>query len=151
VITKTLEQRPTDATHWSTRSMAKATGMSQTAISRIWRAFGLQPHGEETFKLSTDPQFIETRRRGTVEHADEPALNVGRATADDPPGLPSRAKLRRGLRRDDVEMPVEVGDPWSHSDAAANDAGLLEATALRKLDQLGREANVGYHAASGLI
>jgi hypothetical protein len=89
-----------------------------------------------------------TRRRGTVEHADEPALNVGRATADDPPGLPSRAKLRRGLRRDDVEMPVEVDDPWSHSDAAANDAGLLEATALRKLDQLGREANVGYHAAS---
>ena len=62
VISKTLEERPKDATHWSTRSMANAIGMSQTSISRIWRAFGLQPHREETFKLSTDPQFIEKVR-----------------------------------------------------------------------------------------
>lgn len=62
VITKTLESVPSDATHWSTRSMAKATGMSQSAISRIWRAFGLQPHRVETFKLSTDPLFIEKVR-----------------------------------------------------------------------------------------
>ena len=59
VIVKTLEQTPTDATHWSTRSMAKATGMSQTAISRIWRAFGLKPHLVEAFKLSPDPQFVD--------------------------------------------------------------------------------------------
>lgn len=51
VIVKTLEERPPDATHWSTRSMAEATGMSQSAISRIWRAFGLQPHRVESFKL----------------------------------------------------------------------------------------------------
>src|SRR4029450_5579598 len=57
VITKTLEETPTDATHWSTRSMARATGMSQTAISRIWRALGLKPHLVETWKLSSDPQF----------------------------------------------------------------------------------------------
>lgn len=62
VITKTLESTPPDATHWSTRSMATATGMSQSAISRIWRAFGLQPHRVETFKLSTDPLFIEKVR-----------------------------------------------------------------------------------------
>jgi transposase len=62
VITKTLETTPRDATHWSTRSMAKATDLSQSAISRIWRAFGLQPHRVETFKLSTDPQFIEKVR-----------------------------------------------------------------------------------------
>ena len=62
VIVKTLEETPTDATHWSTRSMAQATGMSQTAVSRIWRAFGLKPHLVQTWKLSTDPQFIDKVR-----------------------------------------------------------------------------------------
>ena len=62
VITLTLEGQPTDSTHWSTRSMARQTGMSQSAISRIWRAFGLQPHRSETFKLSKDPLFIEKVR-----------------------------------------------------------------------------------------
>ena len=62
LITKTLESKPRDATHWSTRSMAKASGMSQTTVGRIWRAFGLQPHRSETFKLSTDPLFIEKVR-----------------------------------------------------------------------------------------
>ena len=56
VIVKTLEEQPSDATHWSTRSMAAALGMSQSAIVRIWRAFGLKPHLVETFKLSPDPQ-----------------------------------------------------------------------------------------------
>jgi transposase len=62
VITKTLESTPRGATHWSTRSMAQATGMSQSAISRMWRAFALQPHRSETFKLSKDPLFIEKVR-----------------------------------------------------------------------------------------
>jgi len=62
VIVKTLEQQPPNATHWSTRSMAAATGMSQTAVSRIWRAFGLKPHQTEAFKLSPDPQFIDKVR-----------------------------------------------------------------------------------------
>jgi transposase len=62
VIAMTLEQFPVDATHWSTRTMASASGLSQTAVSRIWRAFGLQPHRQETFKLSTDPQFVAKTR-----------------------------------------------------------------------------------------
>ena len=62
VVTKTLEEKPRAATHWSTRSMAEAVGLSQTAISRVWRAFGLKPHLRETFKLSTDPFFVEKVR-----------------------------------------------------------------------------------------
>jgi transposase len=62
VLVATLETTPADATHWSTRSLARQLGMSQSAISRIWRAFGLKPHLVDTFKLSTDPQFIEKVR-----------------------------------------------------------------------------------------
>ena len=62
LITRTLESKPKDATHWSTRSMAREMGLSQSAVSRIWRAFGLQPHRQETFKLSTDPLFVEKTR-----------------------------------------------------------------------------------------
>jgi len=62
VITLTLESKPKDATHWSSRAMAKRAGLSQSSISRIWRAFGLQPHRSETFKLSTDPLFVEKVR-----------------------------------------------------------------------------------------
>jgi len=62
VIVKTLEETPRHATHWSTRSMAAATGLSQSAISRIWRAFGLKPHLVDSFKLSPDPLFIDKVR-----------------------------------------------------------------------------------------
>src|SRR2546428_2054604 len=62
VIALTLETTPADATHWSTRSMSRRVGLSQSAISRIWRAFALQPHRTETFKLSSDPLFIEKVR-----------------------------------------------------------------------------------------
>ena len=62
VITLTLESKPRDATHWSTRSMAKTCGLSQSTVSRIWRAFNLEPHRSETFKLSSDPLFIEKVR-----------------------------------------------------------------------------------------
>src|SRR5215469_6134863 len=62
VVARTLESVPTGATHWSTRTMAREMGMSQTAVSRIWRAFGLQPHRQETFKLSTDPFFVDKVR-----------------------------------------------------------------------------------------
>ena len=62
VITLTLESTPKDATHWSTRSMARSSGLSHTTVSRIWRAFALQPHRTETFKLSADPCFIEKVR-----------------------------------------------------------------------------------------
>jgi transposase len=62
VIIQTLESTPRGQTHWSTRELAKVTGMSRMAISRIWRAFGLQPHRTETFKLSPDPLLIEKVR-----------------------------------------------------------------------------------------
>lgn len=62
VVTKTLEEKPKGATHWSTRDMAKSVGMSQSAIVRIWNVFGLKPHQSETFKLSTDPYFVEKVR-----------------------------------------------------------------------------------------
>jgi transposase len=62
VIVKTLEDTPREATHWSTRSMAAATGMSQSAVSRIWRAFALTPHLVDEFKLSPDPLFIDKVR-----------------------------------------------------------------------------------------
>ena len=59
VIVTTLEESPRDATHWSTRAMAERTGLSQSSISRIWRAFSLAPHRSETWKLSKDPLFID--------------------------------------------------------------------------------------------
>jgi transposase len=62
VIVKTLESTPKDATHWSTRSMAAEVGLSREAVGRIWRAFGLQPHRQETWKLSKDPLFVEKVR-----------------------------------------------------------------------------------------
>ncbi len=58
VIVRTLESTPKDATHWSTRSMARELGLTQSAVLRIWQAFGLQPHRQETWKLSKDPQFV---------------------------------------------------------------------------------------------
>lgn len=62
VVTRTLETRPKNATHWSTRTMAEASGLNQNAIVRIWRAFGLKPHLQENFKLSTDAFFVEKVR-----------------------------------------------------------------------------------------
>ena len=62
VIRKTLEETPRDATHWSTRSMARATGYAPSTIHRMWQAFSLQPHRSETFKLSADPYFVDKVR-----------------------------------------------------------------------------------------
>ena len=62
VIERTLTTTPADATHWSLRSMAQETGLSHTTIRRIWGAFGLQPHRSETFKLSSDPLFVDKVR-----------------------------------------------------------------------------------------
>jgi transposase len=62
IVVKTLESTPRDATHWSTRSMAAASGISRPTVNRIWRAFGLQPHRSDSFKLSTDPQLVEKVR-----------------------------------------------------------------------------------------
>lgn len=76
VMRLTLETMPRDATHWSTRAMARRSGLSQTAVSRIWRAFGLRPHRVKTFKLSKDPLFIEKVRDlvGLYLHPPDKAL-----------------------------------------------------------------------------
>jgi transposase len=72
LIAATLERTPKDATHWSTRSMAEQTGLSQSTVSRIWRAFGLQPHRSETFKLSTDPYFVDKMHDVVALYLDPP-------------------------------------------------------------------------------
>lgn len=72
VIVRTLETTPKDATHWSTRSLAAQLGLSQSTVARIWRAFGLQPHRQETWKLSRDPQFVAKVRDVVGLYLDPP-------------------------------------------------------------------------------
>lgn len=76
VITTTLERTPTNATHWSTRSLAAELGLSQSAVLRIWRAFGLQPHRQEAWKLSKDPQFVAKVRDVVGLYLDPPERAV---------------------------------------------------------------------------
>lgn len=76
LITRTLETKPKDATHWSTRSMEAEAHISKASVSRIWRAFGLKPHREKTFKLSTDPLFIEKVRDIVGLYMDPPQKAV---------------------------------------------------------------------------
>ena len=76
VITRTLETTPVDATHWSTRSLAAQVGLSQSAVSRIWRAFGLAPHRQETWKLSKDPLFVDKVRDVVGLYLDPPERAV---------------------------------------------------------------------------
>jgi transposase len=89
VLTLTLEEPPANATHWSTRTMARRAGLSQSAISRIWRAFALVPHRVETFKLSADPLFIEKVRDivGLYLHPPDRALVL---CVDEKPQIPAR-------------------------------------------------------------
>lgn len=106
VITRTLESAPRAATHWSTRLMAAEVGLTQTAVSKIWRAFGLQPHRQDAWKLSKDPLFVEKVRdvvglylnppeRAVVLCVDEKsqiqALNRTAPILPMLPGVPERA------------------------------------------------------------
>jgi transposase len=106
LVALTLEEAPSNATHWSTRSMARRAGMSQTAVSRIWRAFGLRPHRAETFKLSSDPAFVEKVRdivglylappdRALVLCVDEkPRIQAAQGTAPSFPLRPGQPERR---------------------------------------------------------
>jgi transposase len=76
VIVQTLESTPPDATHWSSRGMSRACGLSVSTVQRIWRAFGLQPHRLETFKLSTDPAFVAKVRDVVGLYVSPPAHAV---------------------------------------------------------------------------
>src|SRR5215212_94677 len=126
-IATTLEQAPLDATHWSTRGLARAVGMSQTIVARIWRAFGLQPHRSETFKLSTDPLFTEKVRDiaglylDPPDHAlvlcvdEKPSIQATEGTAPVlpmRPGQPERRTndyVRHGTRDLFVALDVQAG------------------------------------------
>jgi transposase len=101
VIIRTLETTPRGATHWSTREMAKAVGLSHMAISRIWHAFGLQPHRSETFKLSNDPQLVEKVRDIVGLYLDPPA-HAAVFCVDEKPQI-------QALERTQPLLPMEPG------------------------------------------
>jgi transposase len=103
VIVKTLETTPTGETHWSTRTMAKAAGMSHTMVGRIWRTFGLQPHVTESFKLSPDPQLVATIRDvvGLYMH---PPHNAVVFAVDE------KAQIQ-ALQRAQPILPMDIGHP----------------------------------------
>ena len=87
IVTTTVEEAPDNRdSHWSTRSMAKAVGLNQTAVSRICQAFGLRPHLVNSWKLSTDPRFIDKVRNIVGLHLDPPhgacCAGGGREVAD---------------------------------------------------------------------
>jgi transposase len=127
VIVATLEQTPRNATHWSRASMAARTGLSRSTIGRIWRDFGLQPHRAETFKLSTDPLFIDKVRdvvglyldppeRAIVLSVDEKsqvqALDRSAPVLPMMPGMPERAThtyIRNGVTSLFAALDVATG------------------------------------------
>jgi len=124
VIVKTLESKPTDATHWSTRSMAREMGMSQGSISRIWRAFGLQPHRAETFKLSTDPLFVEKVRDVVGLYLDPPERAVVLCVDE-------KSQIQ-ALNRFQPILPMLTGTPerQSHDDVRHGTTSLFAALEL---------------------
>ena len=113
VIERTLHQKPAHATHWSTRSMAAVSGISPSAVQRIWKAHGLQPHRVETFKLSRDPHFLEKLTDVVGLYLDPPekalVLCVGeksqiQALDRTQPGLPMK-RGRAGTMTHDYKRP----------------------------------------------
>jgi transposase len=95
LVALTLEEAPSNATHWSTRSMARRAGMSQTAVSRIWRAFGLRPHRMETFKLSSDPAFVDKVRDLVGLYLAPPERALVLCVDEKPKSRRPRARRRR--------------------------------------------------------
>lgn len=107
VVTQTLETKPAHATHWSTRGMAKKLGLSQTAISRIWRAFGLKPHRAETFKLSTDPLFVDKVRDVVGLYLNPPDKAIVLCVDE-------KSQVQ-ALDRSQPLLPMEPGTPERHT------------------------------------
>src|SRR3954463_5786734 len=103
VVVKTLETTPKGETHWSTRTMAKAAGMSHTMVGRIWRTFGLQPHVTESFKLSPDPQLV-AKVRDVVGLYINPPHNAVVFSFDEKPQV-------QALQRAQPILPMDLGQP----------------------------------------
>lgn len=103
IVVKTLEEKPTGRTHWSTRKMAEKTGLSAASIGRIWRAFCLQPHVSKTFKVSDDPLFIEKVRDIVGLYMDPPQHAVV-LSFDEKPQI-------QALERAQPILPMDVGRP----------------------------------------
>jgi transposase len=103
VIVKTLETTPAGETHWSTRAMAKAAGVSHATVGRIWRTFGLQPHRTESFKLSPDPQLIDKIRDVVGLYTDPPTNAVVFAVDE-------KAQIQ-ALARAQPILPMDFGQP----------------------------------------
>ena len=138
VIERTLRSTPKDATHWSIRSMAAQAGFSHTTIRRIWRAFGLQPHRSETFKLSSDPLFVDKVRdivglylsppnRALVLSVDEKsqiqALDREQPVLPMMPGIPSAAPIPMSATEPRRCSPLSTQPPASSSASATNAIG----------------------------
>jgi transposase len=103
VVVKTLESKPKGRTHWSTRKMAVATGLSHASIGRIWRTFGLKPHVSKTFKLSDDPQFVAKVRDIVGLYMNPPANAVVLAVDE-------KSQVQ-ALERAQPILPIDVGMP----------------------------------------
>jgi transposase/transposase-like protein len=103
LIVKTLETTPAGETHWSTRSMAKAVGISHTMVGRIWRTFRLQPHRTESFKLSPDPQLVEKIRDVVGLYMSPPANAVVFAVDE-------KSQIQ-ALQRAQPILPMDLGQP----------------------------------------
>jgi hypothetical protein len=92
VVVDTLETTPRDATHWSRASMAAHSGLSRSTVGRIWQAFRLQPHRAETFKLSTDPVFIDKVRDVVGHYIDPPDRAIVLSVDENPRSRPSTGR-----------------------------------------------------------
>lgn len=106
-ITTTLEQAPPEGTHWSTRGPAQAVGLKRTTVAKIWRAFGLQPHRSETFKLSTDPLFVEKVRDIVGPYLNPPARALVLCVDEKP-----QIQATEGTAR---VLPMRPGRPERHT------------------------------------
>ena len=132
LVTLTLESTPKGASHWSTRGMAKRTGVSQSTVSRVWRAFGLQPHRSETFKLSTDPYFIAKVRDivGLYLYPPEGALVLC---------VDEKSQIQ-ALDRTQPLLPMSLGYPEqrTHDYVRHGTTSLFAAHNVASLEQVGR-------------
>jgi len=129
VITTTLESMPANSTHWSTRLMAQKTGLSQSAIVRIWRAFGLQPHRVENFKFSKDPQFVEKVRDIVGLYLNPPDRAIVLCVDE-------KSQVQ-ALNRTQPIVPLAAGVPARQPDVAASVLDFHHAAVARKtLDPL---------------